>query len=40
VLRVGKKGDPQSASTEADLTEKGITPVGGFPHYGQVGVSQ
>jgi len=36
VLRIGKKGDPNSASTEADLTEKGITPVGGFPHYGQV----
>lgn len=36
VLRVGKKGDQKSASTESDLTEKGITPVGGFPHYGQV----
>jgi len=36
VLRVGKKGDAKSASTEADLTEKGITPVGGFPHYGEV----
>jgi len=36
VLRIGKKDDPQSASTEADLTEKSITPVGGFPHYGQV----
>lgn len=36
VLRVGKKGDPMSGSTESDLTEKGITPVGGFPHYGQV----
>jgi large subunit ribosomal protein L3e len=36
VLRVGKKGDTKSASTEADLTEKGITPVGGFPHYGEV----
>ena len=36
VLRVGKKGDPNGASTEADLTEKGITPVGGFPHYGEV----
>merc|ERR1719373_559106 len=22
--------------TEADLTEKGITPMGGFPHYGLV----
>lgn len=36
VLRVGKKGDTNSASTESDLTEKGITPVGGFPHYGVV----
>jgi large subunit ribosomal protein L3e len=36
VLRVGKKGDTRGASTEADLTEKGITPVGGFPHYGEI----
>lgn len=36
VLRIGKKGVHNSASTEADLTEKGITPVGGFPHYGIV----
>jgi large subunit ribosomal protein L3e len=25
-----------NASTEFDLTVKGITPVGGFPHYGEV----
>jgi len=36
VLRIGKKDDKKSGSTEADLTEKGITPVGGFPHYGTV----
>jgi len=36
VLRIGKKGDPMSGSTESDLTEKTINPVGGFPHYGQV----
>jgi len=36
ILRIGKKGDSKSASTEADITEKGITPVGGFPHYGIV----
>lgn len=36
VLRIGKKDDKNSASTESDLTEKGITPVGGFPHYGQI----
>lgn len=36
IYRVGKKDDPKSASTEADLTEKAITPLGGFPHYGEV----
>jgi large subunit ribosomal protein L3e len=36
ILRVGKKGDPNSGSTDNDLTEKGITPVGGFPHYGEI----
>ena len=36
VLRIGKKGVHDSASTEADLTEKAITPVGGFPHYGEI----
>merc|ERR550514_2100340 len=30
------KEDPTSASTETDLTEKTITPMGGFPHYGVV----
>lgn len=36
ILRIGKKGDTKSASTETDLTDKSITPVGGFPHYGEV----
>merc|ERR1711979_69335 len=38
IYRVGKaaKDDPNSAMTEADLTEKGITPMGGFSHYGEV----
>jgi len=36
ILRVGTKGQANAASTESDLTEKGITPVGGFPHYGIV----
>jgi len=37
ILRIGKKENQKtSASTENDLTEKGITPVGGFPHYGEV----
>lgn len=25
-----------NASTDYDLTEKSITPMGGFPHYGEV----
>ena len=36
ILRIGAKGDGKSASTETDLTEKSITPMGGFPHYGEV----
>lgn len=36
VYRVGAKGDAKSATTEYDLTEKAITPLGGFPHYGTV----
>jgi len=33
VLKIGRAGD---AKTEFDLTEKKITPMGGFPHYGIV----
>jgi len=38
IYRIGKnmKEDPNSAMTENDLTEKGITPLGGFSHYGEV----
>lgn len=36
VYRLGKKGDAASCQTEADLTAKSITPMGGFPHYGEV----
>jgi large subunit ribosomal protein L3e len=36
IFRIGKKGDAKSASTDADITEKSITPMGGFPHYGCV----
>ncbi len=36
IYRIGKKGDEGSASTDADLTVKSITPMGGFPHYGEV----
>jgi len=33
IFKIGKKGE---AKTEFDLTEKSITPMGGFPHYGKV----
>jgi len=36
VYRVGKGGKKDNATTEFDLTEKSITPLGGFPHYGNV----
>merc|ERR1711894_588503 len=43
VARAGQKGYhhrteiiKNNASTDYDLTEKTITPVGGFPHYGEV----
>jgi large subunit ribosomal protein L3e len=36
VYRIGKKDDKASCQTEADLTEKGVTPMGGFVHYGEV----
>jgi large subunit ribosomal protein L3e len=43
IYRIGagyyKEGDKvitNNASTEADPTEKSITPMGGFPHYGEV----
>jgi len=35
IYRIGKAGN-KSGSTEADVTEKEITPMGGFPHYGLV----
>ncbi|RKO96971.1 hypothetical protein CXG81DRAFT_23734 [Caulochytrium protostelioides] len=38
IYRMGV-ADPKAASgaaTEFDLTEKGITPLGGFPHYGTI----
>jgi large subunit ribosomal protein L3e len=34
IYRIGAAGDAKSASTERDLTEKDINPMGGFPHYG------
>jgi large subunit ribosomal protein L3e len=36
VYKIGKKGDNTSCQTSADLTEKSITPMGGFVHYGEV----
>lgn len=36
IYRIGKGEDKKNASTEYDLTEKTITPLGGFPHYGIV----
>jgi large subunit ribosomal protein L3e len=37
IYRVGKEGDAShSATTDHDATEKGINPMGGFPHYGLI----
>jgi len=36
IYRIGKAGDKAGAMTENDVTEKAITPMGGFPHYGEV----
>merc|ERR1711908_223360 len=36
MYKMGKGGIENNATTEFDLTEKNINPVGGFPHYGLV----
>jgi len=37
IYKIGKKGDANhGAATEFDVTQKPITPMGGFPHYGVV----
>ncbi|KAK2197600.1 bifunctional Ribosomal protein L3 [Babesia duncani] len=36
IYRIGSGQNPGNASTDADLTQKQITPMGGFPHYGKV----
>lgn len=36
IYRIGSGVDKKNASTEYDLTTKTITPMGGFPHYGEV----
>jgi len=36
VYKLGKGDKINNATTSFDLTEKSITPVGGFPHYGNI----
>jgi len=36
IYRIGKGSDKANAKTEFDITDKTITPMGGFPHYGVV----
>lgn len=36
IYRIGAAGDKKSCMTDQDLTEKDITPLGGFPHYGVI----
>jgi large subunit ribosomal protein L3e len=36
IYRIGAAGDEKNGATEADATDKAITPLGGFPHYGIV----
>ena len=36
VYRMAAEGAKNDCTTEADLTEKSITPLGAFPHYGEV----
>ena len=36
IYRIGSGTDAANASTESDTTQKSITPLGGFPHYGIV----
>jgi large subunit ribosomal protein L3e len=36
IYRIGKGTNANNGATEVDLTPKGITPLGGFPHYGIV----
>jgi hypothetical protein len=36
VYKVGKKGEEShKAGTDFDVVDKEITPLGGFPHYGE-----
>ncbi|KAG8957837.1 60S ribosomal protein L3 [Tulasnella sp. 408] len=36
IYRIGSGEDKGNATTESDITDKQITPMGGFPHYGTI----
>lgn len=36
IYRIGDAKDPRNGATKSDMTDKKITPMGGFPHYGVV----
>ena len=36
IYRIGLQEQENDATTDTDLTEKNITPMGGFPHYGVI----
>jgi large subunit ribosomal protein L3e len=36
IYRIGSKDEKNDANTAHDITEKAITPLGGFPHYGLI----
>merc|ERR1712087_190394 len=36
LYRLAKAGEENDAGTKMDVTEKKITPLGGFPHYGEI----
>ncbi|KAG8850250.1 60S ribosomal protein L3 [Tulasnella sp. 330] len=36
IYRIGAGGDKANATTESDVTDKTINPMGGFPHYGYI----
>lgn len=36
IYRIGSGKDKGNATTESDITDKQITPMGGFPHYGTI----
>lgn len=36
IYRIGLQEEKHDANTAHDITEKAITPLGGFPHYGEI----